>query len=209
MADPPNPRQVPAPSPARPMPGGRAYHPALWRLCSEAGSRRRPAWKAGRRSRWSRARARGSAGRRPSPSWRGAMPSSWPAGAASPRRDRRGWPAPIASGRWSCPPTWATRTRSAPLRGDGAGLRPARPAVQQRRHRRPGRAARRPDGRAVAAGRRRQPDRRLPLHAGRLPPDEGAGPAGAAGSSTTARSRPTPRGRTPPPTRRPSTPSPA
>ena len=45
-------------------------------------------------------------------------------------------------------------------------------------------------GRAVAARRRRQPDRRLPLHPGRVPADEGARTRAAAGSSTTARSRP-------------------
>ena len=50
-----------------------------------------------------------------------------------------------------------------------AGLRPARPAVQQRRHRRAGDPARGPDGRAVEGRRRHQPDRRLPLHAGGLP----------------------------------------
>ena len=48
-----------------------------------------------------------------------------------------------------------------------SGLRPARPAVQQRRHRRTAGAARRTHGRAVAGGRRRQPDRRVPLHAAR------------------------------------------
>ena len=39
------------------------------------------------------------------------------------------------------------------------------------------RAAGRADARAVAARRRHQPHRRLPLHAGRVPADEGAGPA--------------------------------
>ena len=53
-------------------------------------------------------------------------------------------------------------------------LRPARRAVQQRRHRGAGRAARGPDGRAVARRRRHQPDRRVPVHARRLPDDEGA-----------------------------------
>ena len=43
-------------------------------------------------------------------------------------------------------------------------------------------------------GRRRQPDRRLPVHAGGVPADEGAEARGAAGSSTTARSRRTRRG---------------
>ena len=95
---------------------------------------------------------------------------------------------------------------SRPVRDDAAGVRPARRAVQQRRHRGAAGPARRPDVRAVAARRRRQPDRRVPLHPGGLPPHEGAGRRAAAGSSTTARSRRTRRGRTPPPTPRPSTP---
>ena len=58
-------------------------------------------------------------------------------------------------------------------------------------------------------GRRHQPDRRVPLHAGGRSADEGAERRAAAASSTTARSRPTRRGRTRRRTRRPSTPSPA
>ena len=56
---------------------------------------------------------------------------------------------------------------------DAGGVRPPRPAVQQRRHECPGHPARRPDGRAVAAGRRREPDRRVPLHPGGIPAHEG------------------------------------
>ena len=69
------------------------------------------------------------------------------------------------------------RLGARPLRRDEGSVRPPRPAVQQRRHRRPARPAGRPDVRAVAAGRRRQPDRRVPLHAGGVPADEGPGPA--------------------------------
>ena len=55
----------------------------------------------------------------------------------------------------------------------------------------------------------RQPDRRVPLHAGGVSADEGAGRRAAGGSSITDRSRLTRRGRTPPPTPPPSTRSPA
>ena len=57
----------------------------------------------------------------------------------------------------------------------------------------------------VAAGRRRQSDRRVPLHSRSVSPDEGPGPARRAGSSITGRSRLTYRGPTRPRTRRPST----
>ncbi len=57
-------------------------------------------------------------------------------------------------------------------------LRPARPAVQQRRRQCARRAVRGPDLRAVAARGRRQPDRLVPVRPGRVPDDEGAGPRG-------------------------------
>ena len=85
------------------------------------------------------------------------------------------------------------------------GIRPARPAVQQRRHRR----ARGADGgtaaRDLEEGRRHQPDRHVRLHPGGHQDHEGAGRRRAAASSTTARSRRTRRGRAPRPTPRPST----
>ena len=57
-------------------------------------------------------------------------------------------------------------------------VRAARRALQQRRHLGAGSAARRSDDGAVARRRRHQPDRRLPVHARRLPDDEGAIAAG-------------------------------
>ena len=95
------------------------------------------------------------------------------------------------------------------LRGDAGALRPARRALQQRRHRRAAGAARGADRRAVEGGGRHQPDRRLPLHAAGLPADEEPDARAAAGSSTTARSRRTRRGPSARPTPRPSTRSPA
>ena len=103
-----------------------------------------------------------------------------PAGAAEPLRrrprDRRRRPRPAPC------PTDVTDPASVDALFDATSttLRPARPAVQQRRHRRRRRSARGADRRAVAGGGRRQPDRRLPLHPGGVPHDEGAGPAGRA-----------------------------
>ena len=66
-------------------------------------------------------------------------------------------------------------------------LWPARCAVQQRGGRSAGRAVGRPRIRTVAEGRRRQPDRHLPLHPSGLPNYEEPRPTRRAGSSTTAR----------------------
>ena len=79
-------------------------------------------------------------------------------------------------------------------RGEAA-VRPPRPAVQQRRHQR----ARRPISTISTCeqwthGRRRQPDRHVPLRPAGVPPDEGDRRRRAGGSSTTARSRRTRRG---------------
>ena len=91
-------------------------------------------------------------------------------------------------------------------------VRPARPPVQQRRHRRRPVPLEDLTRRAVAGGRRRQPDRRVPVHAGSVQAHEGARTRAAGASSTTARSRRTRRGptrrRTPPrSTRSPGSPS--
>ena len=75
------------------------------------------------------------------------------------------------------------------VRRDRGGVRPARPAVQQRRRLRAGRADGGTDLRAVEGGGRRQSDRRVPLRAGRDSADEEADARRAAASSTTARSR--------------------
>ena len=92
---------------------------------------------------------------------------------------------------------------------DRTRLRPARPPVQQRRARRARRAARRTDLRAVEGGGRRQPQRRIPLRARRLRPDEAAEAAGRADHQQRLDLGPRARGRSRRPTRRPSTPSPA
>ncbi|CAA9542515.1 MAG: Putative oxidoreductase, partial [uncultured Thermomicrobiales bacterium] len=55
------------------------------------------------------------------------------------------------------------------VRRDGRALWPGRPAVQQRRDRRARRRDRRDGPRDLEPGRRREPDRRLPLHAGGVP----------------------------------------
>ena len=65
-----------------------------------------------------------------------------------------------------------------PVRGHARGVRTPGPAVQQRRHQRPRRRARRADGRAVAGGRGREPHRAVPLHAAGVPADEGSAPDG-------------------------------
>ena len=114
----------------------------------------------------------------PGPAWTRATRSCWPAAGAE-ALEQTVAAAGTAARRALAVSRRRERPRSvsAPLRDDEGGLRPPRPAVQQRRHRRPGRPAGGPDVRAVAAGRRRQPDRRVPLHPGGVPADEGAGPA--------------------------------
>ncbi len=63
------------------------------------------------------------------------------------------------------------------VRGDRPGLRPGRRPVQQRGVGSPAGPARRPVGRGLAAGCRRQPDRPIPLHSRGVPGDEGPGPS--------------------------------
>ena len=63
------------------------------------------------------------------------------------------------------------------VRQDQGDLRPLRRAVQQCRHRRAGDADRGPALRDLEEGRRHQPHRHVPVHAGSDPHDEGAGPA--------------------------------
>ena len=140
-----------------------------------------------RRQRHRPRRLGGARGRR-------ASASCWPAAGAAPLeetagRGRAAVPSP-------CRATSPTRRRSTALFAEVArAVRPPRPALQQRRHRRPGRAARGPLARAVAGRRRHQPDGRLPLHAGGVPDHEATSRRGAGGSSTTARSRPRRRAR--------------
>ena len=96
---------------------------------------------------------------------------------------------------WPCRPTSPTRSLwRALFRQDEGGVWPARPALQQRRHQRARRAARRSDRRAVAARGRYEPERRVLLHAAGVQDDEAARTPRAAGSSTTDRSPPTCRG---------------
>ena len=95
------------------------------------------------------------------------------------------------------------------LRQDEGDLRPARRALQQCRHGRAGDAAGRACLRRLAEGGGGQSHRRLPVHAGRLPHDEGRRTRAAAASSTTARSRRMCRGPMRSPTTPPSTASPA
>ena len=71
-----------------------------------------------------------------------------------------------------------TRPPCGAVRRDRRALRPARPAVQQRRRQCPGDPARRTAARRMAVGRRREPHRGVPLHPGGVPGDEAAGPAG-------------------------------
>ena len=103
----------------------------------------------------------------------------------------------------------AGRRRGAVRQGQG-DLRPARPAVQQRRHRRAAGAAR---GAALRDSGSGVVDTNLtgavPVHPGSHQDHEGARSRAAAASSTTARSRRMRRGRSRSPTPRPSTRSPA
>ena len=74
-----------------------------------------------------------------------------------------------------CRPTVADEAAVGALfDADRSALRPARRAVQQRRHRRAAGAARGTELRAVEGGGRHQPDRRLPVHAAGVPDDEAA-----------------------------------
>ena len=107
-------------------------------------------------------------------------------------------------------PTDVTDPASVDALFDAARERPRRPAVQQRRHRR---AAAVPleelHLRGLAARRRHEPDRRVPVRAGGVPRDEAQEPRGGRiinnGSISALRRR----ARTRSPTRRPSTRSPA
>ena len=63
------------------------------------------------------------------------------------------------------------------VRRDQGDVRPPRPPVQQCRHRRAGGAARGPSLRDLEEGRRYQPHRHVPVHAGSDQDHEGAGPA--------------------------------
>ena len=102
-----------------------------------------------------------------------ATPWCWPGGARSARRDGEAGTAAAGPGAGGADRRRRPGRRSTALFAhDEGGVRPARPAVQQCRHRRAAGAARGPDARAVAGGRRRQPDRRVPLHAGGVPDDE-------------------------------------
>ena len=163
------------------------------------------------RSPSSPARAAGSAGRVPGAAGRRLVAWPWPAAAPSALAETAGLAGEAAARALRpCRPTSPTRPRwppcSRPARGRfgrldllfnnaGTGAPPV-PLEDLTR-------------RALAARRRRQPDRRLPLHPGGVPADEGRRTRAAGGSSTTARSRPTSRGRTRSPTRPPSTRSPA
>ena len=88
-----------------------------------------------------RRRQRHRPGHRARAARRRAIASCSPAAARERAASRpRRWPARRPPTRSPCRPTWPTRRRSTALFDDGrATLRPPRPAVQQRRHRRAGR----------------------------------------------------------------------
>ena len=83
----------------------------------------------------------------------------------NPGADRDGGGSGWRPGRWPSPADVSDPASVRALfEANEGGLRPSRPAVQQRRHRSAADSSGRPDRRAVAAGRRRQSDRRVPLH---------------------------------------------
>ena len=84
-------------------------------------------------------------------------------------------PARTARAPWRCPRTWPKPDQWRPCSPPQKSLRPARRAVQQCRRERAGRSARGPHIRAVEERGGHQPDRHVPVHAGRIPHNEGSG----------------------------------
>jgi len=120
-----------------------------------AGSARRRRWRwraRDSRSRWQPAQGTARGGRR---------------GGAQARRAHAGDPTDIGDPR-----------RSSAVHQAARAFRPARRAVQQRRHRRAAGAARRAPAREVAGGGRDQPDRSLPVHPGSDQDHEDQNPRG-------------------------------